>query len=118
METFAVSVLPVARPDEWLAFAESILDGEHAEGHRAMLRRFGVKCEHACFQPTEQGGVAVLVWEGIDQASAAQALMEILMNPQSDHERYITEHVVPVLHGVDLGNPPPTLQRIGTIEPS
>jgi hypothetical protein len=118
VEAIAVSVLPVARPDEWHAFAESILEeGERAEGHRAMLRRFGVTREHACFQPTPDGGVAVLVWEGIDQGSAAQALMEVLTKPQSEHERYVKEHVVPVIHGIDITNPPPSLQRIGTIEP-
>jgi hypothetical protein len=117
METFAVSVLPVARPAEWRAFAESIIDGEMAEGHRAMLRRFGVEREHACFQPTGEGGIAVLVWEGISQGNAAQALLEMITNPQSEHERYIVEHVMPVLHGIDFSKPPPSLQRVGAIEP-
>ena len=31
METFAVAVFPVAKPDEWRAWADSIASGERAQ---------------------------------------------------------------------------------------
>jgi hypothetical protein len=89
METFAVSVFPVAQPDEWRAFIDSIASGERADAHRQMLRRLGIKREHIRYQPSPAGDVMVLVWEGVDQDSVAPLLADMLQNPQSEHERYI-----------------------------
>jgi hypothetical protein len=50
----------------------------------------------------------VLVWEGIDSAAAAAHMGNILEAPQSDHERYLRDHLVPEVHGVDLTQPPPS----------
>ena len=41
METFAVTVFPVAKPDEWRAWADSIASGDRAAAHRQMMRRLG-----------------------------------------------------------------------------
>ena len=46
METFAVTVFPVAKPDEWRAWMDSVDSGERADAHRQFLRRLGVKREH------------------------------------------------------------------------
>jgi len=42
----------------------------------------------------------------------------MLVDPQSEHERYLATYVVPVLHGVDVSaGPPPSVRRVATIEP-
>ena len=45
METFAVTVFPVAKPDEWRAWVDSIATGDRADAHRQMMRRMGIKRE-------------------------------------------------------------------------
>jgi hypothetical protein len=92
METFAVSVFPVAKPDEWRAWIDSIASGDRADAHRQMMRRLGIKREHIRHQASPQ-------------------------NPQSEHERYIATHVIPDLHGADpTAGPPPMVQSVATIE--
>ena len=92
METFAVAVFPVAKPDEWRAWAESIASGDRADAHRQMMRRLGIKREHIRYQPSPAGDVMVLVWEGVEQDRVAPLLGELVQNPQSEHERYIATH--------------------------
>jgi hypothetical protein len=117
VETFAVHIFPIAKPDEWRAFMESIDTGERADAHRQALRRLGVKREHVFHQATPAGDVMVLVWEGVDQARAAELIGGMVQNPQSDHERYLATYVIPELHGVDpTAGPPPTVQKVATIE--
>jgi len=59
----------------------------------------------------------VLVWEGVEQDRAPELLADLVQNPQSEHERYIATHVIPDLHGADpTAAPPPTVQRVATIE--
>lgn len=118
MEPFAVSVLPVAKQDEWREFADEIASGERSEAHKEMLRRLGIKREHVRVQPTPDGAVVVLVWEGVDQERVGELMGEMLQNPRSDHERYVGGHVVPNLHGIDLSaGPPPMMETVATIEP-
>ena len=50
METFAVAVFPVAKPDEWRAWADSIANGDRADAHRQMMWRLGIKREHIRYQ--------------------------------------------------------------------
>ncbi len=117
MEPFAVSVLPVAKPEEWRSFAREIESGDRADAHREMLRRLGVKCEHIRVQSTPNGQVMVLVWEGVDQDRVGELMGQMLQSPQSEHERYIGEHVVPNLHGIDISaGPPPPMESLATIE--
>lgn len=117
MEPFAVSVMPIAKPDEWRAFADEIQSGDRADAHREMLRRLGVKREHIRVLPTPGGQLIVLVWEGVDQEQAAELMGDLLQNPRSDHERYLGGHVVPELHGIDLSaGPPPPMEKVATIE--
>ena len=42
METFAVAVFPIAKPDEWRAWIDSIASGERADAHREFLRRLTI----------------------------------------------------------------------------
>jgi len=117
METFAVAVFPVVKPDEWRAWADSIASGDRADAHRQMLRRLGIKREHIRYQASPAGDVMVLVWEGVEQDRVAPLLGELVQNPQSEHERYIATHVIPDLHGVDpSAGPPPVMQEVATIE--
>ena len=117
METFAVAVFPVAKPDEWRAWVDSIGSGDRSDAHRQMLRRLGIKREHIHHQASPAGDVMVLVWEGIEQDRVAPMLADLVENPQSQHERYIASHVIPDLHGVDpSAGPPPTMQKVTTIE--
>ncbi len=62
METFAVTVFPVAKPDEWRAWVDSIASGDRADAHRQMMQRMGIKREHICHQASPAGDVMVLVW--------------------------------------------------------
>jgi hypothetical protein len=117
MEPFAVSVMPIAKMDEWRAFADAIASGDRADAHREMLRRLGVKREHIRLQPTPDGHLIVLVWEGVDQERVGELMGDLLHNPRSDHERYVGQHVVPDLHGIDLSaGPPPVTEKVATIE--
>lgn len=117
METFAVTVFPVAKPDEWRAWVDSIASGDRADAHRQMMRRLGIKREHIRHQASPAGDVMVLVWEGVEQDRAPELLADLVQNPQSEHERYIATHVIPDLHGADpRAGPPPTVQQVATIE--
>jgi hypothetical protein len=117
MEPFAVQVIPIAKRDEWRAFADEIASGERADAHRQMLRRLGVKREHLRVQPTPAGHMLVLVWEGVDQDTVGELMGDMLQNPRSDHERYLAGHVIPDVHGVDLSaGPPPAMEKVATIE--
>ena len=117
METFAVTVFPVAKPDEWRAWVDSIASGDRADAHRQMMRRVGIKREHIHHQASPAGDVMVLVWEGIEQDCVAPMLADLVQNPQSQHERYIASHVIPDLHGVNPSvGPPPMMQKVATIE--
>jgi hypothetical protein len=117
MESFAVFVFPIAKPEEWRGFVDSANSGERAEAHREFLRRQGVSREHIHHQSSPAGDLMVLVWEGVDQDAANAAMGDATQNPQSEHERYIATHVVPELHGVDLSAaPPPEMRKVATIE--
>jgi len=117
METFAVTVFPVAKPDQWRAWIDSIAAGDRADAHRQMMRRLGVKRERIRHQPSPAGDVMVLVWEGVEQDRVPELLADLVQNPQSEHERYIATHVIPDLHGVDpSAGPPPVMQQVATIE--
>jgi hypothetical protein len=117
MEAFAVQIFPIAKPDDWRAFVQSIDTGERGDVHRQTLRRLGVKRENVFHQATPAGDVMVLVWEGVDQGRVAELLGDMVQNPQSDHERYLATHVIPEIHGVDpAAGPPPTIEKVATIE--
>jgi hypothetical protein len=117
METFAVAVFPVAKPDEWRAWADSITGGERSDAHRRFLRRLGAKREHIRYQASPAGDIMVLVWEGVEQDRLPDLMADFAQNPQSEHERYIVTHVIPDIHGVDLSaGPPPVMEDVATIE--
>jgi len=116
MKKVAVAVMPITDVSVWREFMEEISTGDRAEAHRAFLRRGGVQTEHVFHQQTPMGDLMVLVWEGVDPAQLGQHFGSMLQNPQSDHERYLQEYVVPKLHGLDLTQPPPPpAERIGSI---
>jgi hypothetical protein len=81
MEPFAVSVMPIAKFDEWRTFAGEIESGDRADAHREMLRRLGVKREHIRVQPSPAGHLVVLVWEGVDQERVGELMGDMLQNP-------------------------------------
>lgn len=117
MEPFAVSVMPIAKLDGWREFAREIESGDRSEAHREMLRRLGVKREHIRVAPSPAGHLMILVWEGVDQERLGELMGDMLQHPRSDHERYVGEHVVPNLHGIDLSaGPPPMMEKVATIE--
>lgn len=116
MESFAVFVFPLAKPDQWREFVDSANDGEHASAHRAFLKRMGVHREHVHHQSSPAGDLMVLIWEGVDQDQATSAMGDALQNPQSDHERYIATYVIPELHGVDPAAGSPEMRKAATIE--
>ena len=74
METFAVTVFPVAQPDEWRAWAGSIASGDRADAHRQMMRRRGIRREHIRYQASPAGDVMVLVWGDVEQDRVAGLL--------------------------------------------
>jgi len=118
METFTVQLFPIAKPEEWRAFMDSISTGERAAAHRQTLRRLGVKSEHVFTQATPAGQVMVLIWEGVDQAKVGDLMMEMIEDPQSEHERYLATEVIPNIHGVDpKAGPPPEVKKVATITP-
>lgn len=117
MDKFAVSVLPLVKPQEWLKFADSIAHGERADAHRAMLARLGVTHEYVHRQTGHGSDLVVLVWEGVDQHEVAAKMGDLAKHPQSEHERYVVEHVIGDMHGVDVtAGPPPELTRVADID--
>jgi len=117
LETFAVQVFPVARPEEWDTFMQEASSGHRAEGHREMLRGLGVTREHVYRQDTPAGAIMVLVWEGIDQSEIPERMGKMIENPKTDHERHIVGHVIPVILGVDpAAGPPPEMRKVATTE--
>ncbi|SER94348.1 hypothetical protein SAMN05216199_1519 [Pedococcus cremeus] len=107
MEKVAVSVMPITDMGGLKQFTDEISSGSRAEAHREFLRRVGVSAERAYVQPTPMGDLMVLVWEGVDQAEMNERFGDMVQNPQSDHERYLKDVVIPKIHGVDLSQPPP-----------
>jgi len=107
MDKFAVAVMPIADLGAWQEFAGEISTGERADAHRATLRRLGVTAEHIFRQETPMGDLMVLVWEGVTPDELGAGFGSILQSPQSDHERYMGDHVIPKLHGIDTSQPPP-----------
>jgi hypothetical protein len=119
MERFAVSIFPLAKPEEWREFCETAAHGERAEAHREFLRRLGITREHIFHQSTPAGDLMVLVHEGVTQSEVADKLGSMMQNPTSEHERYIATHVIPELHGVDpTAGPPPEAQHVASIDAS
>jgi hypothetical protein len=117
VETFAVQDFPIAEPDELRAFMRSIETGERAYAHRQALRRLGVKREHVHYQATPAGDVMVPVLAGVEQDRVPEVMGNMVQNPQSEHERYLATYVIPDIHGVDpTAGPPPTVQKVATIE--
>lgn len=107
MEKFAIAVMPIADLGAWEEFTDEISTGSRAEDHRAFLRRGGVTAEHAFRQQTPMGDLMVLVWEGVEPDQLGAHFASALQNPASDHERYLRDHVIPKVHGVDTTQPPP-----------
>ena len=116
MEKIAVAVMPVVDVGGWKQFCEEAGSGDRAAAHRDFLQRGGVTAEHIFHQPTPMGDLMVLVWEGVDPTAAAAHMGSMLESPQSDHERYLRDHVITELHGIDLSQPPPPpAERIASI---
>ena len=107
MTQMAVAVMPIADVSSWQTFIDEISTGARNDAHREFLRRCGVRSESAFHQQTPMGDLMVLVWEGVDPAQMAAQFESVLTNPSSDHERYIGEHVIPKVHGIDTSQPPP-----------
>lgn len=107
MEKFAVAVMPVVDVAGWKQFAEEITTGSRAEAHKDFLRRGGITGEHVFHQPSPMGDLMVLVWEGVDTTAASTHMASMLEHPRNDHERYLRDHVIAELHGVDTSQPPP-----------
>ena len=118
MEKVAVAIMPVADLEAWQEFNREITTGARAEAHRAFLHRGGVITEHVFHQQTPMGDLAVLVWEGVDPEQLGSHMADLMQNPASDHERYLRDHVVANIHGIDLthGAPPPA-QRVASVTP-
>jgi hypothetical protein len=111
MAQMAVAVMPIQDMGAWEEFAEEISTGARSDGHRAFLRRGGVRAETAFHQQTPMGDVMVLVWEGVDPEQMAAHFGSMLENPTSEHEQYLRDYMVPKVHGLDLSQPPPPPAR-------
>jgi hypothetical protein len=111
MPQMAVAVLPIADMAAWQAFADEISTGARSDAHRAFLRRGGVRRETLFHQQTPMGDLMVLLWDGVDPDQLAAHFASMLQNPASDHERYLRDHVIPNVHGIDTKQPPPPPAR-------
>ncbi len=117
MDKVAANVFPIVKVDEWREWCREVEHGERADAHREFLGRIGVTREHIFHQATPQGDMMIEVWEGVDPEEASAAMGNLLQNPQSDHERYLVDHVVRELHGVDPTTAPaPAIEKVATIE--
>jgi len=103
--------MPITDVEAWQAFADEITTGDRSDAHRAFLRRGGVTRETLFHQQTPMGDLMVLVWDGVDSDQLAAHFGSLLQNPASDHERYLVEYVIPKVHGIDTGQPPPPPAR-------
>ena len=111
MTKIGVSVMPIGYMHTWQEFADEISTGARAEGHREFLRRGGVTRETVFHQQSPMGDLMVLVWEGVDSEQMAAHFGSMAQDPQSEHERYLRDVVIPKVHGVDLTQPPPPPPR-------
>jgi hypothetical protein len=117
MEAIAVSVFPIAKLGEWKEFVDEASTGKRSNDHKSFLRRLGIKREHIRHMPTPEGDFAIIIWEGIDQDQIPNLMGSLTSDPQSDHEAYIANHVIPNLHGVDVGaGPPPEIKKLATTD--
>jgi hypothetical protein len=117
MNSFAVAAIPVVNVDEWLTFCREAAGGDRADAHRQFLRRGGVTREHIFLQRTPAGALMLLVWEGVSPQQQADYMASLLADPQSEHERYLRDRVLPEFHGFDPKQPlPPAPEKIATIE--
>jgi hypothetical protein len=116
VDQLAIAVMPIADFHAWTEFCQEISSGDRAEDHRAFLRRGGVTAEHAFYQQTPFGDVMVLVWEGVGPEQLAGHFGSLMQQPATDHERYLRDHVIPKVHGVDTTQPPPPpARKVSTI---
>jgi hypothetical protein len=111
MTQMAVAVMPIVDVGAWQEFADEVTTGARSDAHRDFLRRGGVRTETLFHQPTPMGDLMVLVWDGVDPDQLAAHFASMLQNPASDHERYLRDHVIPKLHGIDTAQPPPPSAR-------
>lgn len=112
MSQMAVAVMPIADVGAWQEFADEITTGARGDAHRAFLRRGGVRKESLFHQSTPMGDLMVLIWDGVDPDQMAAHLGSTLLDPASDHERYLAEYVIPKVHGIDTQQPPPPPVRL------
>jgi hypothetical protein len=111
MTQMAIAVMPIADVGAWQAFADEISTGARSDAHRAFLRRGGVRSETIFHQQTPMGDLMVLVWDGVDPDQLGAHFSSMLQDPASDHERYLRDHVIPKVHGLDTDQPPPPPAR-------
>ena len=111
MTQMAVAVMPIVDVGAWQEFADEVTTGARSDAHRDFLRRGGVRTETLFHQPTPMSDLMVLVWDGVDPDQLAAHFAAMLQNPASDHERYLRDHVIPKLHGIDNAQPPPPPAR-------
>lgn len=111
MDKIAVTVMPVADVKAWKQFCEEISTGKRSDAHRAFLRRANVTAEHIFHQPTPMGDLMVLAWEGVTSDEQAAHFASVLQDPKTDHEKYLRDHVIPTVHGIDTSAPPPDISH-------
>ena len=86
MEAFAITVLRIAKLNEWRALADEASTGKRSQDHES--RR------HIRHMPTPSGDVAIIVWEGIDEDQVPEMMMAAIISaPLSEHEAYLAKDV-------------------------